>query len=129
MFPKRAYGLLWGLAKDLHKTQARTLVAVCGSFVRAGKARSFEVARQLAQRGGTHLKSALGRYYRWVGHSALDSAKVWGKLAGRLLVAAGRRPVVAVDWTEWHSGLRGLAGGVGLGEGGVPGLARGLGGG
>lgn len=124
MFPERAYGLLWGLAKDLHKTQGRTLVAVCGSFIRAGKARSFEVARQLAQRGGTRLKSALGRYYRFIGQSALDPAKVWSKLAGRLLMAAGRRPVVAVDWTEWHSGLRVLAAGVCLGKRAVPVLAR-----
>lgn len=126
MFPERAYGLLWVLAKDLHKTQGRTLVAICGSFVRCGKARSFEVARQLARRAGTRLKSALGRYYRWVGQSALDPAKVWSKLAGRLLVAAGRRPVVAVDWTEWHSGLRVLAAGVCLGKRAIPVLARAL---
>jgi hypothetical protein len=126
MFPTRAYGLLWGLAKDLHKTQGKTLVAVCASFARSGRARSFEVARQLAQRAGIRLKSALGRYYRWVGHSALDPAKVWCKLAGRLLVAAGRRPVVAVDWTEWHSGLRVLAAGVCLGKRAVPVLARAL---
>jgi len=110
----------------LHKTQGRTLVAVCGSFVRCGRARSFEVARQLARRAGTRLKSALGRYYRWVGHSALDPAKVWSKLAGRLLLAAGRRPVVAVDWTEWHSGLRVLAAGVCLGKRAVPVMARAL---
>jgi hypothetical protein len=126
MFPKRAYGLLWGLAKGLHETQARTLVAVCGSFVRSGKARSFEVARQLAGRTGTRLKSALGRYYRFIGQSGLNPVQVWSKLAGRLLLAAGRRPVVAVDWTEWHSGLRVLAAGVCLGKRAVPVLTRAL---
>ena len=102
------------------------VAAVCGSFSRAGKAGSFEVARQLAQHAGTRLKSALGRYYRWVGQSALDPVQVWSKLAGCLLLAAGRRPVVAVDWTEWHSGLRVLAAGVCLGKRAVPLLARGL---
>ena len=126
MFPQRTYAVLWGLAKGLHKTQARTLVAVCGSFIRAGRARSFEVARQLARRAGTRMKSALGRYYRFVGQSALNPAKVWSKLAERLLLAAGRRPVVAVDWTEWHSGLRVLAAGVCLGKRAVPVLARAL---
>lgn len=126
MFPTRAYGLLWALAKGLHKTEGRTLVAVCGSFIRAGKARSFEVARQLARGAGTRLKSALGRYYRWVGHCALDPVQVWSKLAGRLLLAAGRRPVVAVDWTEWHSGLRVLAAGVCLGKRAVPVMTRAL---
>jgi hypothetical protein len=126
MFPNRAYGVLWGLAKGLQKTQGRTLVALCGSFIRAGKARSFEVARDLAKRGGTGLKSALGRYYRWVGDSALDPAQVWSKLAGYRLIAAGRRAVVAVDWTEWHNGKRVLAAGVCLGKRAVPVLARGL---
>jgi len=126
MFLERAYGVLWGLAKGLHKTEGRTLVEVCGAFVRCGRARSFDVARQLARRAGTRLKSGLHRYYRWVSHSAVDPGKVWGKLAGRLLVAAGRRPVVAVDWTEWHSGLRVLAAGVCLGKRAVPVLARAL---
>jgi len=126
MFPERAYGLLRGLAKDVHKTQGWTLVAVCGSFVCSGRARSFEVARQLAGRTGTRLKSALGRYYRFIGSSRLDPLRVWRNLAGRLLLAAGHRPVVAVDWTEWHSGLRVLAAGICLGKRAVPILARSL---
>jgi len=90
MFPTSAYGLLCALAKDLRKTQARTRAVVCGSFTRVAKARSFEGARQLVLRGETRLKGALGRYCRFVGHSAADPAKVWGKRAGRLLLAAGR---------------------------------------
>jgi hypothetical protein len=102
------------------ETQGRTLVEVRGAFVRRGKARSFDVARQLARRAGTRLRSGLGRYYRWAGHSAADTGKVWERLAGVLLAAAGRRPVVAVDWTEWRGGLRVLAAGVCLGKGRFP---------
>jgi len=110
----------------LHKTQGRTLVAVCVAFVRCGKARSFDVARRLANRAGTRFKSGLGRCFRWISFSALETGKVWGKLAGWLLAAAGRRPVVAVDWTEWHSGSRVLAAGVCLGQRAIPVLARAL---
>jgi len=126
MFQKRAYGLLRGLAKGLHETQAETFVAVCGALVVCGHARSFTVARQLAERAGTRFKSGLQRYYRWVGKSEIDTAKVWQKQAEILSSGAGRRAVVAVDWTEWHHGMRVLAAGLCLGKRAVPVLARAL---
>lgn len=124
MFREQAYGLLRGLAKGMHKAQVKAFVAVGGAMVVCGQAHSFAVGQQLATVAGTHFKSGLQRYYRWVNTSAIDTGKVWKKLAGQLLVAAGSRPVVAVDWTEWHSGLRVLAAGVCLGKRAVPVLAQ-----
>ena len=126
MFREKAYEVLRGLAKGLHKTQGKAFVAVCAAFVRCGAARSVDVAWQLSRLAGTRFKSGLQRYYRWVGESAIDPIHVWKGLAWPLLLAAGRRPVVAVDWTEWHSGLRVLAAGVCLGKRAVPVLARAL---
>lgn len=126
MFPEQAYGALRQLAKGVHKSQAKAFVAVCGAFVLSGQARSFAVARKLAGLSVTRFKSALQRYYRWVDDSALDTVQVWRRLAESLLLAAGRRPVVAVDWTEWHNGKRVLAAGVCLGKRAVPVLARAL---
>jgi hypothetical protein len=124
MFRAQAYEVLWKFAKGLHRTQAKTFVAVCSAFVLSGQARSFAVGRGLAQGSCTRFKSGLQRYYRWVGGSAIDTGKVWEQVAERLLMAAGRRPVVAVDWTEWHSGLRVLAAGICLGKRAVPVLAQ-----
>ncbi len=123
MFQQRSYGLLRTLAKGLHKTQVKAFVAVCGALTMCGQARSFAVARQLAGQSGTRFKSGLQRYYRWVGQSAIDPVQVWQHLAEPLLLAAGRRRVVAVDWTEWHGGQRVLAAGVCLGKRAVPVLA------
>jgi hypothetical protein len=126
MFREQSYGLLRKLASGLHGAQVTAFVAVCGALVLCGQARSFVVARQLSGQTGTRFKSGLQRYYRWVGESGIDTARVWEKLAAQLLVAAGRRPVVAVDWTEWHGGKRVLAAGVCLGKRAVPVLARAL---
>jgi hypothetical protein len=124
MFREKAYGVLWKLAKGLHKTQVKTFVAVCGAFVLSGQARSFAVGQRLARSSGIGFKSGLQRYYRWVGGAKIDSARIWAGLAGLLMGAAGRKPVVAVDWTEWHSRLRVLAAGVCLGKRAIPVLAQ-----
>ena len=41
-----------------------------------------------------------------VHNAKLDDWVCWQSLAHQLLKVAGERPLVAVDWTEWHSGLR-----------------------
>ncbi len=108
MFEKR-YRLLWQLAKGLHKAQAKTLVAMTIGLIDCGQMRSFALADALAQASSVRFKSALQRFYRWVRGSKLDELACWSALADHLLAASGRRPLVAVDWTEWHSGLRVLS--------------------
>lgn len=123
MFEKR-YRLLWGFAKGLHKTQAKTLVAIAVGLIRCGQVRSFALAGQLATSSGIRFKSGLQRFYRWMHHGKLDDLVCWSALAGYLLPAAGRRPIVAVDWTEWHSGLRVLCAAICVGRRAVPVLAQ-----
>lgn len=119
MLGKR-YRLLWQLAKGLHKSQAKTLVAMADALVRCGQLRSFLVAGRLAQSTGVRFKSALQRFYRWVHGARLDDLACWSALAERVLPSAGRRPLVAVDWTEWHSGLRVLGAAVCVGGRALP---------
>jgi len=123
MLEKR-YRLLWQLAKALHKTQAKTLVAMAMGLIGCGQMRSFALAGALARVSGVRFKSALKRFYRWVHNDKLDDLACWSALAGRVLVHAGRRPLVAVDWTEWHSNLRVLSAAVCVGARAVPVLVQ-----
>lgn len=108
MLEKR-YRLLSEFARGLHKTQAKTLVAVVRSLIGSGQVRSFAIAGVLSESTGVRFKSALQRFYRWVHNPKLDDLALWSALADRLLSGGRRQSLVAVDWTEWHSGLRVLA--------------------
>lgn len=123
MLGKR-YRLLWEIAKGLHKTQAKTLVVMARGLIGCGQLRSFAVAGAVSETTGVRFKSALQRFYRWVHNPRFDDLACWSMLAERLLPAAGRRPLVAVDWTEWHSGLRVLSAAVCVGSRAVPVLAQ-----
>ena len=57
MFATR-YRLLVAFAKGLHRSQAKSLVAVCAALVRCGDMRSFAIAHQLASGTGVRFKSA-----------------------------------------------------------------------
>jgi hypothetical protein len=111
--------LLWELAKGLHKTQAKTLSAMAWSLIRGGRLRSFDLAETLAWASAVRFKSARKRFYRWVHNPLLDDLACWSALAERLLAQAGR-PLVALDWTEWHSNLRVLSAAVCVGSRAVP---------
>ncbi len=119
MLEKR-YRLLWSFAKGLHRSQAKALVAVCGALVCCGQMRSFSIAHRLSGMTGVRFKSAVQRFYRLMHNRKLDDWACWSALAQRLLSAAGRRPLVAVDWTEWHSGLRVLTAAVCVGRRAIP---------
>jgi hypothetical protein len=98
--------LLWGFAKGSSKSKAKSLVAVCAALARCGNMRSFSIAHHLAASTGVRFKSALPRFYRLMHNEKWDDWVCWKALAHRLLSVAGARPLVAVDWTEWPSGLR-----------------------
>lgn len=119
MLEKR-YRLLWGFAKGLHRSQAKSLVSVCAALAHCGQMRSFSIAHRLAASTGVRFKSAVQRFYRLVHNPRFDDWVCWSALAHRLLFAAGTRPLVAVDWTEWHSGLRVLTAAVCVGRRAIP---------
>lgn len=61
MFEKR-YRLLREFAKDLHKSQAKTLMALTVALINCGQMRSFYLSQQLARASGVLFKSALQRF-------------------------------------------------------------------
>ena len=119
MFEKR-YRLLWEFANGLPKSQAKTLTVLAAALIRSGRMRSFSVAEQLASASGIQFKSALQRFYRWIHNDKFDEWHCWSALAGRLLMGGGKRPLIAVDWSEWHSDLRILSAALCVGSRAVP---------
>ena len=105
MLEKR-YRLLWQLAKALHKTQAKTLVAMALGLIGCGQMRSFALAGALARASGVRFKSALQRFYRWVHNDKLDDLACWSALAGRVRAPAGGQPLDRGDFAAVH-GRRG----------------------
>ena len=120
MFQKESYRLLRQLTSSLHQAQAKTLIAVAGSLLRCGQMRSFDIGQRLAFSFGIRFKSGLQRFYRFVHNPRFDDLAVWSQLAHHLLRAGGKRPIVAVDWTEWHGDLRVLAATACVGRRAVP---------
>ena len=120
MLQKESYRLLRQLTSSLHQAQAKTLIAVTWSLLSCGQMRSFSIAQQLADGYRIKLKSGLQRFYRFMHNPRFDDLAVWAMLARQLLAAAGKPAVIAVDWTEWHSGLRVLAATVAVGRRAVP---------
>ena len=93
-------------------------------LARAGQMRSFSIGQELAAATGVRFKSAVQRFYRLLHNRRLDDGLCWQALAQSLLAAAGERALVAVDWTEWHSGRRVLTAAVCVGRRAIPIVAK-----
>jgi hypothetical protein len=121
---EREYRVLREIAKGQSEKQKGAFFAIGAAMIRGGQARSFMVGWIVARLCGTLFKSGLQRFYRWVHNPRFDEWACWVALAERLLPLAGRRPVVALDWTEWPHGLRVLTAGLCLGGRAIPILAQ-----
>lgn len=107
------------LFKPLHGAQRNTLTALVDAICRSGSARTTDIAFSLALGAGILVQSAMNRLYRCLRNPRID----WWKLTTRqaeLLTPLGQRAVIAIDWTEWHSGLRMLVAGLVTGNRAVP---------
>lgn len=110
---------LESLFKPLHGAQRNTLTALVDAICRSGSGRTIDIAFSLALSAGILVESAMNRLYRCLRNSRID----WWKLTARqveLLTPPSQRAVIAVDWTEWHSGLRMLVAGMVSGRRSVP---------
>lgn len=116
----RIYRWLRSLVKQVHRTQAKTLLAIVGAVCCTGKLRSLAIAQTLAERSGVRCRSALQRFYRWVNGSKIDLLAVWKELVIHLLVGCRQVAVISVDWTEWRFDLRCLVASLAIGRRAVP---------
>lgn len=120
MDPERKYPVLSTLLSPLKKRHRKTVGLMIAAITVAGQARSFAIATVVARWLGTQLGSAVNRWYRLLRNDRVDYDLFLVQWL-RLLVRRGdRHLLIAVDWTEWHSGLRVLAAAVVVGKRAVP---------
>lgn len=120
MDPLRRYPLLGSMLESFERRHAKTVGAVVAAIFVAAQARSMHIADVLARWTGIRLDSALNRFYRLLRNARLDDDALAEQLLRR--VSRGGEVLLAVDWTEWHSGMRMLVAGAVLGRRAIPGL-------
>jgi hypothetical protein len=96
--------MLQSLLSPFRRSQQKTLALVIASIAEVAQAASFAVAGHLAVQLGIQLGSALNRSYRLLRNPRIDDQVLTAQLLR--LLGAGRRLLIALDWTEWHHDLR-----------------------
>lgn len=116
----KMYRWLRSLASPFHATVGLSFMHLAVATIRAGCLRTGSIATRLAEWTTVRRKSAFQRLYRFLGESTLAPVDFWSAWAFRLLSAAGRAPIIAVDWTEWPHGLRVLSAALVIGRRAIP---------
>lgn len=119
-----SYKLIWSVAKNLHRSQAKVLLAMVICLMDARKMRSFDIAHALTERFAVKFKSGIQRFYRFIHNRKMDDLKVWAGIAGHVLASIRGKLVISIDWTEWHEELRVLSASVCMGNRAIPILAQ-----
>ena len=110
---------LEGLLASLRKSQRTVITLVVKALASLREARSFPIAAVLAQQTGCLLPSGLIRFYRLLHNDRIDDLAISRKMLNQL--GQGVSPLlIALDWTEWHSGLRVLMASVAAGTRAIP---------
>ena len=118
MCPMTQYPMLQNLLSPFRRSQQKTLALVIASIAEVAQAASFAVAGHLAVQLGIQLGSALNRFYRLLRNPRIDDQVLTAQLLR--LLGAGRRLLIALDWTEWHHDLRMLLASVVVGCRAIP---------
>jgi hypothetical protein len=113
------------MLQPFERRHAKVLSTVIAAMFVAAQARSLGIASVMARWTSIRLDSALNRFYRLLRNRRVEDSA----LAEQLLrhVSRGGEVLLAVDWTEWHSGLRMLVAGAVVGHRAVPIFARAFG--
>jgi hypothetical protein len=111
MGPMLQYPILQTLLSPFRRSQQQTLALVIAAIAEGAQASSLAVAGHLAVERGTQLGRALTHFYRLLRNPRVDDQQL---TAPRLqLLGHGPRPLIALDWTEWHHDPRRLVAAVG----------------
>ena len=124
MDPARRYPFLKSMLEPFEVRRQRTLALCIAAIAVTGQARSFAVATTMARWLGTQLQSAINRFYRLLRNDHLDEQTMVAQWAKTLCRDKTKPLLIAVDWTEWHSGLRMLVAAVVTGRRAIPVAAR-----
>jgi hypothetical protein len=106
MDPEKKYPFLTPLLQPFSARHRRTLGLVVVAVIVTGQARSFAVATTVSRWLGTRLDSAVNRFYRLLRNHRIDDVQLAIQWARQLKHRADQSLLIAVDWTEWHHGLR-----------------------
>lgn len=120
MDPEKKYPILALLLSPYAQRHRKTLGLVAAAITATGHARSLAVATTMMTWLGVRLGSALQRFYRLLRNRRIDDTELVATLAAALCRGPDRHLLLAIDWTEWHHGLRLLVASVVVGKRGVP---------
>lgn len=118
MCPMTQYPMLKSLLSPFRRSQQKTLALVMAAIAEVAQAASLAVAGHLAVGLGIQLGSALNRVYRLLRNPRIDDQVLTAQLLR--LLGAGRRLLIAMDWTEWHHPLKMLLASVVVGCRAIP---------
>lgn len=120
MEPEVQYPFLEELLSPFWRRHRKTLGIVIGGIAAAGQARSFAIATAMARRLSTRLDSAVNRFYRLLRNPRIDYIELAASWCKLLAKPHKGHLVIAVDWTEWHHGLRMLVAAMVTGKRALP---------
>jgi hypothetical protein len=119
MCPMTRYPMLQSLLSPFRRSQQKTLALVIAALAEVTQAASLAVAGHLAVHLGIHVGSALTRFYRRLRNERIEDQLLTTQLL-RVLCPDRDRVLLAIDWTEWHHGLRMLVAAVVVGRRAIP---------
>jgi hypothetical protein len=126
MDPEKRYPFLSTLLDPFWRRHRKTVGLIIGAIAVTGQARSFAIATTLARWLGTRLDSAVNRFYRLLRNTRVDYLLFSERWVGLLARSPERHLLIAIDWTEWHHGLRLLVAAVVAGKRAIPVYVHGL---
>lgn len=120
MNPMKKYPFLSPWLSPFEKRHQETLALVIAAIATTAQARSFAIATTMARWLGTRLDSAVNRFYRLLRNARVDYIELAVRLARQMVKGPRRHLLIAIDWTEWHHGLRLLCSAVVTGKRAIP---------
>ena len=106
MFTLRRYPILATLLKPFPKKQKTSLGLVTSAIIEVGSAGSMNIAARLTRWLRIQFASALNRLYRLLRNHRVDAILLTKQLLCLVRRSLGNKPLIAIDWTEWHHNLR-----------------------
>jgi hypothetical protein len=118
--PEKQYPFLRTLLAPFHQWHRRTMGLIIAGIAVTGQARSFAVGTMLSRWRGTQLASGVNRLYRLLRNPRLRLRPLVTEWAKILTRRTDRELLIAVDWTDWHHGMKMLVAAVVAGRRAIP---------
>jgi hypothetical protein len=111
--------MLQFLLSPFRRSQQKTLTLAIAALAEVAHATSLAVAGHLAVQLGIQVGSGLTRFYGLLQNERIEDQRLTAQLL-RVVCPARHRALLALDWTEWHHGLRMLVAAAVVGRRAMP---------